>query len=76
MPVLFVLFVVLIGSLLVGTAATLFTEPRLPYEQAVQRRYERHAELTAARLTFIGEHGRSPTTHELWTISPPRMENS
>ncbi len=37
-------------------------------------RYERHAELQVAWVEFVAEHGRAPTTKELWELAPPDLE--
>ena len=45
-----------------------------PLNERQQRMSDRLVELDAARIVLIEELGIEPTTGELWTVTPPRIE--
>ncbi len=40
----------------------------------IQHRFDRHDELSRTWVEFVAEHGRAPTTNELWALAPPDIE--
>jgi len=73
MPVLAMGIAVLISIMLVGLAATLWYETDSPIPANIQRRFDRHDELSIAWVEFIATHGHAPTTAELWALVPPEL---
>ena len=61
-------------AILIGLAFIAASTPTTEWEQAIELRFLRDHELRKARDEFFLEHGREPTTNELWSITPPTFQ--
>jgi len=73
MPIEAMALFVAITIAVVAASAILTSEPISPLPPEVIVRYERHAALQVAWVELVAEHGRAPTTAELWARVPPEV---